>query len=509
MSQGQKHNYSSCMLMLSDDLYKHIPRNHFYEQLGKLLKLDFIYDLTKPLYSNKMGRPSLDPVVFFKCMIAMLFENIIYFNNLEFRLADSLVLRRFIGYDLHENVPDESTIRKTFHKMPVETFEVVFEYVLDICNSNGLIKGNTITTDSSLIEANASMDSLIHKELGCSNRDFFMTVQRMNKADSIKEDDNQKDDNNTKDDSSSKGKPKKPCFSQNEIWESKTDPDARIMSPRDKRTHMYHRVDVGVDMDTGIILSAGAEVGNITDQIDFLQRVDEAVMALNERGYDPTVCVADSGHLNGPNLVGLEERGLTSVITDRSQNYKWAPGFSRDDFRYDADRNIMICPENHELTLRYKTSDYTVYSCRGGICRACKNFGICTANKNGRSVKLNGYENQLKANAERASTDWGKVLRWSRMQRGEAPFAFFKYFCGLRRVSTRGLSGITKRVILASACWNILRVIKVQMGYMVQNSYVLGIFRLVFAVFRRLLQTIWLNSAKIRCYSVLAPRLAA
>jgi transposase len=508
LSQGKKQNNSLCMLMLSDDLYKHIPKNHFYEQLGKILNLDFIYELTRPLYSIKMGRPSLDPVVFFKCMIAMSFENIIYFTDLEFRLADSLVLRRFIGYELYERVPDESTIRKTFQKMPEETCNIIFDHILDICNANGLIKGNAITTDSTLIEANASMDSLVHKELGCSNRDFFMTVRRMNKLDNKQDDDSNQDDNNKQDDDKASQKPKKQNIPQNEIWESSTDPDAKIMSPRDKRTHLYHRADVAVDMDTGIILSAGAEAGDISDRTDFLPRIDEAVVSLNERGFDPMVCVADSGHLNGPNLAGLEERGLISVITDRSQNYKWAPGFGRDDFSYNADRDIMTCPEGHELTLRYKPSDYTVYSCKGSTCRACKNFGICTKNKNGRSVKINGYERQIKENAERANTDWGQALRWSRMQRGEAPFAYLKGFGGLRRISTRGLSGASKRVILASACWNLLLVIKVLMGCLPSKSYVFRIFRSIFAIFRRLLKVIWLDYPNIWYHSIQTQSLA-
>jgi hypothetical protein len=105
-------------------VYEHIPRTHFYERLGKLLDLRFVYELTRPLYAEVMGRPSLDPVVFFKCMLIGFFENIVYDTELEYRLADSLTFRKFLGYSLEERTPDESTLRKTRQRMPEEAFRV-------------------------------------------------------------------------------------------------------------------------------------------------------------------------------------------------------------------------------------------------------------------------------------------------------------------------------------------------------------------------------------------------
>ena len=176
------------LFLTASEVYGHIPKKHFYEQLGELLDLEFVYELTRPLYAEKMGRPGLDPVVFFKCMLVGFFENIVYDTHLEFRLADSLTFRKFLGCSLEERTPDESTLGKTRQKMPVEVFDQVFSYVLDVCQSNSLLRGRAIGTDSTQIDANASMDSLVHKELGCTYEEYVLALRRQDVPDATKGD---------------------------------------------------------------------------------------------------------------------------------------------------------------------------------------------------------------------------------------------------------------------------------------------------------------------------------
>src|SRR5665647_3950283 len=154
MSQGTKQKPEPTLFIITSEVYEHIPKAHFYEQLDQLLNLSFVYELTRPLYAHKIGRPSLDPVVFFKCMLVGFFENVVYDTELEFRIADSLLLRKFLGYSLTERTPDESTLRKTRQKMPEEAFSAVFDHVLDVCQRAGLLKGRVIGMDGTLIDAN-------------------------------------------------------------------------------------------------------------------------------------------------------------------------------------------------------------------------------------------------------------------------------------------------------------------------------------------------------------------
>jgi transposase len=187
LSQGRKDKPEPALFVPAAELYAHIPKKHFYEQLDEVLELSFVYDLTKPLYAERMGRPSLDPVIFFRCMLVGFFENIIYDTELEFRLADSLMFRKFLGYELDERTPDESTLRKTRQRMPEEAFRAVFDHVLDMCQKHGLLKGRALGTDSTVVDANASMDSLCHKELGCSYEQYVLALRRQDNPDASRE----------------------------------------------------------------------------------------------------------------------------------------------------------------------------------------------------------------------------------------------------------------------------------------------------------------------------------
>jgi len=454
------------------DIYRHIAKTHFYERLDELLDLSFVRDLTRPLYAEKMGRPSLDPVVFFKCMLIGFFENITYDLELEFRIADSLLMRKFLGYGLDERTPDESTLRKTRQRMPEEAFEAVGEYVLDVCQKHGLLRGRALGTDSTLVDANASMDSLRHKELGCTYEEFVVAMRRQDSPDATREEARNADKNR-------EGK------ASNCDWESPTDPDARIMQHSDKHTHLSYRVDATVDLETGIIISGGGECANVSDQADCLERVDEAVEVLEERGLSPEVVVADKGHHSGENLVGIEERGLTPLISSPNKS-TGRPQFEREDFVYDGERDFMVCPAGQVLA-RMSNPDKThrVYKARGKVCKACPNFGMCTKCKQGRTVTISIYEEEVLANRERVHSEAARPLMQIRRQRGEAPFGYFKGYGGLGRFSGRGMSFAVKKTKMAIAGWNLLILVNALMRGAASAGALFGLIRSLLAVMWR------------------------
>lgn len=444
MSQGRKTPPEPALFCSGADLYRHIPKSHFYERLGRLLDLSFIYELTQPLYAPKLGRPSLDPVVFFKCMLIGFFENVVYDTELEFRLADSLVLRRFLGYALDERTPDESTLRKTRHTMPEEVFRQVFERVLDQCQAAGLLKGRVLGTDSTLIDANASMDSLRHKTLGCTYEEYMVALKRQDQPSATKE------EARTADRKRGSGK------ASNEAWQSTTDPDARVMQHAEGHTHLSYRVDATVDLEGGVMVATGADYGHVSDQADFLLRVDEATAALAERELGVPVFVADKGHHSGENLAGLEERGIVGLIssprTERGQ-----PGFRRSDFEYDAEHDLFRCPAGETLSRRQVTDPRSHrYRARGSVCRACPHFGTCTQSRAGRSLDVPVHEDLIQANRERVRDPELRPLLQIRRQRGEGPFGYYKQFGGLRRFAGRGLDYAQKKTLIAGVGWNLL-----------------------------------------------------
>jgi transposase len=447
MSQGYKQPPEPALFVEAVDLYRHIPQGHFYERLVQVLDLSFVYRLTAPLYAARIGRPSLDPVVFFKCMLIGFFENIVYDTELEYRIADSLTLRRFLGYSLQERTPDESTLRKTRQRLPEEAFRAVFSRVLSQCQAAGLLKGRAVGTDSTLVDANASMDSLRHKTLGCTYEEYIVAVRRQDQPTA------------TREEAAAQDRQRGNGKASNQDWESRTDPEARVMQHADGHTHLSYRVDTTVDLETGVIVTAGAELANVSDQGDFLLRVDEAVETLAERELTVQVVVADKGHHSGENLAGIEERGLVGLISSPNTS-RGQPGFRREDFTYDAERDLLVCPAGVELRRRQMSEGAArQYQARGSDCRGCPHFGVCTKSKTGRSVSVPVHEELINANRERVRLPELRPLLQIRRQRGEGPFGCFKQFGGLRRFAGRGLEYATKKTLIAAVGWNLLRLL--------------------------------------------------
>ena len=446
MSQGKKQTPEPTLFILTGEVYDHIPKAHFYEQLDRLLDLSFVYELTRPLYAHKMGRPSLDPVVFFKCMLVGFFENIVYDTELEFRIADSLLLRKFLGYSLTERTPDESTLRKTRQKMPEEAFGAVFDHVLDVCLEHGLLKGRAIGMDGTVVDANASMDSLRHRELGCTYEEYMLALRRQDAPDATKGEAITADR-------------KREGKAGNADWESATDPEARVMQHSDGHTHLSYKVDATVDLETGAIVAVGADLANVSDQADCLERLDEAIDTLTNRGMDPVAVVVDKGHHSGENLVGIEERGVVPLVSSPRRPGK--PGFGREDFAYDAEADTLTCPAGRTLARRAsRDRNANHYRARGSVCKQCPHFGVCTKSKNGRTVVVSVYEEQVKANRERVHSEEARPLMRIRRQRGERPFGYFKQFGGMRRFAGRGLSYGVKKTLVAGVGWNLLLLVK-------------------------------------------------
>jgi transposase len=447
MSQGHKPAPEAALFIEAIDLYRHIPQGHFYERLAQVLDLAFVYRLTAPLYATRLGRPSLDPVVFFKCMLVGFFENIVADTELEYRIADSLTLRRFLGYSLEERTPDESTLRKTRQRMPEEAFRAVFSGVLDQCQAAGLLKGRAVGTDSTLVDANASMDSLHHKTLGCTYEEYIVALRRQDQPTA------------TREEAAAHDRKRGNGKASNQEWESRTDREARVMQHADGHTHLSYRVDTTVDLETGVIVTAGAELANVSDQVDFLLRVDEATETLLERGVELQAVVADKGHHSGENLAGLEERGLVGLISSPNTS-RGELGFRREDFLYDAERDLFLCPAGVELRRR-QTAEGAArpYQARGSDCRACPHFGVCTKSKTGRSVSVPVHEELIQANRERVRAPEWRPLLQIRRQRGEGPFGYFKQFGGLRRFMGQGLEYAIKKTLIAALGWNLLRLL--------------------------------------------------
>jgi len=250
-------------------------------------------------------------------------------------------------------------------------------------------------------------------------------------------------------------------------------------------------VDTSVDLETGIITNAGASFGDVSDQSDFLERVDEATETLAERGLSVEVVVADKGHHSGENLAGMEERRPVALISSPNTT-RGKPGFRREDFCCDEQNDSLICPMGKVLS-RVSKQDKSSrqYRARGSACRGCPHFGVCTTSKTGRSVSISAYEELILANRERVHSEEARPLIQIRRQRGEAPFGYFKMFGGLRRFAGRGLAYAVKKTLIAALGWNLLILIKRLMRAGATNEPVSALIQLICGLCERLWRLLW------------------
>src|SRR5207248_8050092 len=136
-----------------------VPADHFYRHLHKSLDLSFVRELVAPFYASG-GRPSVDPIVFFKLQLVMFFEGIRSERQLVRTAADRLSLRWYLGYDLHEELPDHSSLTRIRKRYGLTVFRRFFEAIVEQCRAAGLIWGKELYFDATQVKANASLDSI-------------------------------------------------------------------------------------------------------------------------------------------------------------------------------------------------------------------------------------------------------------------------------------------------------------------------------------------------------------
>jgi transposase len=136
-----------------------VPHDHFYRHEERTLDLSFVREFVHETYAHG-GRPSVDPIVFFKLQLVMFFENIRSERLLMRHAADRLSVRWYLGYDLNEPLPDHSTLSKIRTRYGLEVFRRFFDRIVEQCQQAKLVWGRELYFDSTQVNANADLDSL-------------------------------------------------------------------------------------------------------------------------------------------------------------------------------------------------------------------------------------------------------------------------------------------------------------------------------------------------------------
>lgn len=268
-------------------------------------------------YHAKLGRPSLAPGLYFRIMMIGFFEGLDSERGIAWRLADSLTLRQFLSIGLDENTPDHVTISRTRRLIDGETHQRIFNWVLERLAQSGLIKGKTIGVDSTTLEANAAMKSIVRRDTGESYNEY---LERLAEAEGV----------NAKDAAALRRMDRKrKKKTSNEDWESPSDGDAEITKLKDGRTALAYKAENAVDMETGAIVAVTTHGGAAADTATVEATVIEAGTAVAELvtaeppegdyqvhpgGVEEVV--ADKGYHSNEVAIGLSELGVRTYIAE-------------------------------------------------------------------------------------------------------------------------------------------------------------------------------------------------
>ena len=205
------------------------PRHVFYEKLNALLaEAEFdpwIEELCHPFYAET-GRKGIAPGIYFRMLFVGYFEGIDSQRGIAWRCEDSLSLKRFLGFEPFDETPDHSSLSRIRGRLPLEVFQAVHAFVLEVLHAHQLIDGTLVGVDATTLEANAAMKSIVRKDTG---EDWDAYVRRLAEADGV-EIKSKSDLIRYDKDRNKRGKKKV----SNEEWTSPADPDARIARKQPK-----------------------------------------------------------------------------------------------------------------------------------------------------------------------------------------------------------------------------------------------------------------------------------
>jgi transposase len=295
------------------------PGHPFYQRLNALLASEgfdeHVEALCRPFYAEKRGRPSIRPGVYFRMLLVGFFEGLDSERGIAWRCADSLALRSFLGYALTERTPDHSSLSVIRQRLELETHAEVFAWVLTVLAGHGLVRGKTIGVDATTLEANAAMRSIVRRETGQTYEQFLTQLAQASGIETPTRADLAKLDRKRK----GKG--------SNKDWENPHDPDAKITKMKDGRTHLAHKAEHAVDMDTGATVAVTVQPADRGDTRSLDETTLTAMTNLLELQCDPTTepqvhktifdeLVADKGYHSNDVLCELQAMEIRSYVSE-------------------------------------------------------------------------------------------------------------------------------------------------------------------------------------------------
>jgi transposase len=457
-----------------------VPKDNFYRRLEATIDLSFVRELVRDRYASA-GRPSVDPQVFFRLQLVMFFEDLRSERQLMEVAADRLSIRWFLGYDLHEPLPDHSSLTRIRERYGLEIFRRFFERIVKLCVEAGLVWGKELYFDATKVEANASLDSMRSRSLvGHSLEEHLAVI--------FPEQEQPQEPANTLQSTAvgpagqEEGRALSEANALRHRWiaeagrqqrevlrwgyrrmadlrVSTTDPDASPMQHKNKGTsrpgyQTHYVVDGGK---ARVILDVLVTPAEVTENLPMLELLFRSRFRWR---LHPRSVTADGAYGTKENIAAIEKAGIRAYVA-LVDHEKRTSLFGRDAFTYDAEKDTYTCPQGEVLPRRgYDHRERSIrYAARASACKACSLKARCTKSTKGRWIRRSFEEEYLeRVRAYRDTEPYRKAIRkravWVEPLFGEA-----KDWHGSRRFRLRTLEKVNAEALLIAAGQNIKRLL--------------------------------------------------
>ncbi len=455
-------------LFVAGPLRDLIPDDHILKRVDRVLDLAWLREEVRDCYDLSQGRPGIDPEAAVRLMLAGLFQGITRDRQLLREAQVNLAIRWFAGYRLHEKLPDHSSLTRIRQRWGAARFRELFRKSVAACGRAGLIDGQTVHVDASLIRADVSWESLVQRH-----------TDQVLADNPVEPDDPPPGPPRGERQSATTSAPDKPVaaraprvgpakppakrYSPTDPDEkpskkySPTDPEATLStSCKQYRMEPCYKQHTAVDDRAGVIVDVAVTTGEASEGLELASQLARVEA---QTGVGVQTVTADGAYAHGRNFEYLEQRGTSAVIPPQTEAAT-ARRLPARRFKYDARHRWVRCPAGRFLRPGTRNRQGWVYRARVSDCRVCPLRARCLApTARVRVIVIGeGYEALLRARRRRRR--WGSTEhtlyarhRW----RAEGVHGEAKTQHGLRRAARRGLANVAIQVYLTAAVMNLKR----------------------------------------------------
>lgn len=438
---GPKQERETKLFHYGINLERRVRANNPLRKVEAAVDFGFVREKVKQLYGND-GHESEDPIVIMKLMLLLFWDNLPSERELIRVVGERLDYLWFLKMDLDDEIPDHSVLSKARRRWGKEIFEGLFVQIVKSCVEAGLVDGSKIHMDGSLVNANASRDSV-----QSGPPELIEALRTAYQHEEAKLDDSSNDDGG-----------QKRIGKASATTVSKTDADAAIVRkgkgdgarPRYKN---HRAVDDGYGIITALCTTAG-DVAENHKLMDLVQQHEQ------HTGEIVQTVVADAQYGTQDNFAECQQRGIRShmaelaAVSVNTGNHKGI--FKEEEFRYDSPSDTYTCPAG-QLLKRAKNRDrqYLLYRGNRKMCAGCPLRSRCTRSKHWRTLKRHIHYEQIQRARTESHSGWAKRDRKRRMHLMEGSFADAATNHGFKRARWRGLNRQSIQDWLIATCQNI------------------------------------------------------